>query len=100
MIDLTVTPLGTASTSMSEEVAAIWNMLEKYEGKIRYEQTAMSTLMEGDLDDIFAIVKEIHELPFQQGAKRVATNIRIDDRRDGKEQSIQEKLASAKKKMA
>ncbi|MEC2078566.1 thiamine-binding protein, partial [Metabacillus fastidiosus] len=40
----------------------------------------------------------IHEAPFNKGIKRVATNIRIDDRRD-RTSSMERKLESVKKQM-
>jgi uncharacterized protein (TIGR00106 family) len=58
----------------------------------------MGTIIEGDLDEILAVVRRMHEHPFAQGALRVSTSIRIDDRRDkvatieGKMRSVEEKL--------
>jgi len=42
---------------------------------------------------LFNVILAIHEAPFQKGLHRVATNIRIDDRRDKKVQ-MQDKLAA------
>ena len=44
----------------------------------------MNTLIEGELPVLFEVVQAIHEAPFNKGIQRVATNIRIDDRRDVK----------------
>ncbi len=58
----------------------------------------MGTIIEGDLDLILALARRLHEAPFKQGAARVTTTIRIDDRRDkagsiaGKIKAVQEKL--------
>jgi uncharacterized protein YqgV (UPF0045/DUF77 family) len=40
----------------------------------------------------------MHEVPFVNGAMRVSTTIRIDDRRD-KDASMEQKLSSVKGKM-
>ncbi|MGB3097134.1 MAG: MTH1187 family thiamine-binding protein, partial [Candidatus Deferrimicrobiaceae bacterium] len=60
--------------------------------------TAMGTIIEGDLDAILPVLRRMHEVPFAEGAKRVSTLIKIDDRRDrahsieGKVRSVTEKL--------
>lgn len=98
IIDITVIPIGTETPSVSGYVAEIHKVLQKYEGKIKYQLTPMSTLIEGDLKELLDVVREIHEVPFQKGIQRVATNIRIDDRRDktstmeGKLKAVNDKL--------
>lgn len=42
----------------------------------------MGTIVQGPLDRILELAREMHEVPFTMGAKRVATTIYIDDRRD------------------
>nr|WP_113930850.1 MTH1187 family thiamine-binding protein [Bacillus sp. P14.5] len=87
IVDVTVIPIGTATPSVSDYVAQLQKILKRHEdeGTISFKLTPMSTLIEGELPDLFRIVQEIHEAPFSQGIQRVATNIRIDDRRDKKE---------------
>jgi uncharacterized protein (TIGR00106 family) len=98
IIDVTVIPLGTSTPSVSEYVVEIQKVLQQYEGRIKFQLTPMSTLIEGDLKLLLEIVQEIHEVPFQKGLLRVCTNIRIDDRRD-KEHSMERKLESVQKKL-
>jgi uncharacterized protein (TIGR00106 family) len=98
IIDITVIPVGTSTPSVSEYVAEIQKVLQRYEGRIKYQLTPMSTLLEGELKELLDIVQEIHEVPFQKGLQRVCTNIRIDDRRD-KEHSMDRKLKSVQSKM-
>jgi uncharacterized protein YqgV (UPF0045/DUF77 family) len=59
----------------------------------------MGTIIEGDLDRILAVVREMHEAPFAEGAVRVSTLVKIDDRRD-KEHSIARKMRSVREKLA
>ncbi|TDL34548.1 MTH1187 family thiamine-binding protein [Jeotgalibacillus sp. S-D1] len=96
IVDVTIIPIGTDTPSVSKFVADIQRILIKWseEGKITYELTPMSTLIEGELSTLFEVVKEMHESPFIKGIERVATNIRIDDRRDRNDHSMQNKLAS------
>lgn len=98
IIDITVIPVGTGTPSVSEYVAEIHRVLQKYEGKVKVQLTPMSTLIEGDLTLLFEIAQEIHEVPFQKGLQRVCTNIRIDDRRD-KEHSMERKMQAVKAKL-
>lgn len=98
IVDVTVIPVGTATPSVSGYVAEIQKFLQEYEGQIKFELTAMSTLIEGDLQELLAVVQRLHELPFQKGAQRVCTNIRIDERRD-KEHSMEGKLKSVQNKL-
>ena len=58
----------------------------------------MSTILEGEMDDVLAAVKAMHEAPFRMGALRVSTTLRIDDRRD-KQITMEGKLAAVRKKL-
>ncbi|MED4530707.1 MTH1187 family thiamine-binding protein [Metabacillus fastidiosus] len=100
IVDVTVIPIGTADPSVSEYVADIQYILKKYEEeeKIKYQLTPMNTIIEGELSVLFEVIQAIHEAPFNKGIKRVATNIRIDDRRD-RTSSMERKLESVKKQM-
>lgn len=65
---------------------------------MRYQLTPMSTIIEADVDTIFKIAREMHEILFNEGIQRVVTNLRVDDRRDkeltmeGKVKAVMEKL--------
>ncbi|UNK19061.1 MTH1187 family thiamine-binding protein [Paenibacillus sp. N3/727] len=95
--EVTVIPIGTATTSLSMYVAEMQRVLEKQEG-ISYELTSMSTIIEGELNSVWGAISALHEAPFLSGAQRVSTSVKIDDRRDQvssskqKLQSVQEKL--------
>lgn len=101
IMEVTIVPLGTASPSVSHYVAEVHKVLEAAPEAIRFQLTPMSTILEGNLDDLFAVVRRMHEVPYSKGAQRVSTSIKIDDRRDkpstmaGKMQSVQEKLDGA-----
>ena len=95
--EVSVVPLGTKTTSVSQYVARAVKVLEQ-EKEIKYEMTAMGTIIEGDLDRILAAVKKMHERTFGEGVVRVVTTIKIDDRRD-KAQGMKEKVDSLKKKL-
>ena len=96
ILEISVVPIGTGNTSLSAYVADCLRMLKKE--KVRYELSSMGTNMEGDLKDLFKIALKMHQVPFKKGARRVATTIKIDDRRDkkgtleGKKRAVKNKL--------
>ena len=96
VVFLTLAPLGTGSPSISSYVAGVERILR--ETKLTHQLTAMGTIIEGDLDEILAVVRKMHEHPFTQGAVRVSTLIKIDDRRD-KPHTIAGKMASVQSKL-
>jgi uncharacterized protein (TIGR00106 family) len=96
VVFLTITPLGTGTPSVSRYVAGVERILR--ETRLTHQLTAMGTIIEGDLDEILAVVRKMHEHPFTQGAVRVSTSLRIDDRRD-KEHSIAGKMRSVEEKL-
>ena len=93
---LTITPLGTATPSVSAYVAGVERILQGT--SLTHQLTAMGTIIEGDVDEILAVVRRMHEHPFTMGAQRVSTSLRIDDRRD-KEHSIERKMRSVEEKL-
>jgi uncharacterized protein (TIGR00106 family) len=98
IVDVTVIPIGTTTPSVSSYVADIQKILKRYEeqGRIRYQLTPMNTIIEGDLPLLFEVIQAMHEVPFEKGLVRVATNIRIDDRRDIK-RNMEQKLESVER---
>jgi uncharacterized protein (TIGR00106 family) len=79
--ELHVVPLGTETCSLSHYVAACLDVLKQAKD-VTYQLTAMGTIVQGPLDRILELAREMHEVPFTMGARRVATTIYIDDRRD------------------
>lgn len=95
IMEISILPLGTASTSISSYVADCIKEVETSSGDLRVELTGMGTIVEGDLEELLALARRMHEVPFKNGAKRVVTTIKIDDRRD-KEASSDQKVHSVK----
>jgi len=97
MIDLSVVPVGTSSPSVSDYVAGAVKILKDEPG-IKYELTAMNTVIEGDLTKLLELAHRMHDSAFKAGAKRVVTTIRIDERRD-KPLTIEGKIKAVKDKL-
>jgi uncharacterized protein (TIGR00106 family) len=96
VVFVSITPIGVG-TSVSKYVAGVERIL-RASGLVN-QLTAMGTLIEGDLDEILRVIRKMHEHPFRQGAARVATYIKVDDRRD-KEHTIARKMRSVEEKLA
>lgn len=96
--DITIVPLGTKTTSVSEVVAEVHQLLKNTDLPIKYELTSMSTIIEGEPDDLYNIIRQVHEVPFLKGHQRIALNIRIDDRRD-KESGMAMKLKAVNERL-
>jgi uncharacterized protein (TIGR00106 family) len=96
VVFLTIAPLGTGTPSVSRYVAGVEKILRST--RLTHQLTAMGTIIEGDLDEILAVVRRMHEHPFTEGAVRVSTLLKIDDRRD-KEHTIAGKMASVEEKL-
>jgi len=97
MVEVSVVPLGTGSASVSRYVARAVKVLQGEEG-VKYELGAMGTIIEGDLARLMALVGKMHEAVFAAGAMRVATTVKIDERRD-KALSASGKLASLRREL-
>ncbi|GBF10096.1 MTH1187 family thiamine-binding protein [Tepidibacillus infernus] len=98
IVEVTITPLGTGTPSVSHYVAEVHKVLEQAPETLKYQLTPMSTIIEGELQDILSVIQRMHEVPFEKGALRVSTSIKIDDRRD-KKASMEQKLKSVQEKL-
>lgn len=92
--EVAVAPLGTGTPSLSAYVADVEKVLQNYP-TVKSMLTPMSTVLEGDLDEILKIIRDMHEAPFLKGVLRVSTRIVIDDRRD-KRLTMQGKMDAVK----
>ncbi|MGA8573951.1 MAG: MTH1187 family thiamine-binding protein [Desulfobaccales bacterium] len=93
IMEINVVPLGLGQTSLGDHIAALVKYLENK--NIPYELTDMGTLVHGQPEMLLQVAQALHELPFQQGVKRVLTHISMDDRRD-QEVSLGDKKKSVR----
>lgn len=97
VVEISVTPLGTATPSVSAYVADCLKIVK--ESGLNYQLTPMGTILEGDIDTIFDLVRRMHKAPFSAGAVRVSTLIKIDDRRDRADHTMAGKVASVTRRL-
>ncbi len=96
--DLTVLALGREGASAGEYIAAIQRRLAQQE-RVRYRMHAMGTSLEGSVDEILAVVAELHALPFELGVSRVYTVLKLDERRDKPDQTLEDKVRSVERRL-
>jgi len=81
IVEVSIVPLGVPTTSLSPYVARALEVLQQ--SRLSYELTAMGTIISGDLDDIWPVLRRMHESCFEKSeVLRVLTQIKVDDRRD------------------
>jgi uncharacterized protein (TIGR00106 family) len=96
--DLTVIALGRAEAGASKYIAAIQRRLAAQD-RVRYRLHAMGTELEGTTSDILAVVGELHSVPFEQGIARVYTVLKLDERRDRPDQTLDDKVRSVERRL-
>ncbi|MCL5957777.1 MAG: MTH1187 family thiamine-binding protein [Chloroflexi bacterium] len=87
--EVSIEPIGMGDPSYSNVVAESVKVLERQKD-VKYQITAMSTILEGDRNRILQVVQEMEDACFRAGAKRCVTNLRIDERRDQPMRNIQQ----------
>src|SRR3954451_9534408 len=96
--DLTVIGLGRQSASASEYIAEMQRRL-KAQDKVRYKLHAMGTELEGKVEDILEVVRQLHNVPFEAGLPRVYTVLKLDERMDKPMQTLEDKVHSVEEQM-
>ncbi|RMF47831.1 MAG: thiamine-binding protein [Deltaproteobacteria bacterium] len=98
VVEISVAPLGTGSPGVSEYVAGALAVLR--ESGLTYQLTPMGTVIEGDIGEIFPVLLKMHQSPFDRGAVRVSTLIKIDDRRDRSDHGMKHKVEAVQRLLA
>ncbi|MDQ4048829.1 MAG: MTH1187 family thiamine-binding protein [Actinomycetota bacterium] len=96
--DLTVIALGRPDASAGEYIAAIQRRLASQD-RVGYRMHAMGTSLEGTTADILALVEDLHAVPFEQGVPRVYTVLKLDERRDRPDQTLDDKVRSVEARL-
>lgn len=98
--EFSVVPIGRGE-SLAGPVARVLDIVDK--SGLPYQLTAMGTLVEGDWDEVLALIQRCHEA-MRGEAGRVSTHITIDDRPGtsgriaGKVRDVEESLGRPLKK--
>ena len=95
IVDLSVVPLGVG-VSLSPYVAACEKVLK--DAGLKTMLHGYGTNVEGEWDEVFAAVKQCHEVVHAMGAPRVSTTMRVGTRTD-RAQTLADKVRSVEEKM-
>ena len=96
--DLCIIPMGIEESGLGEYVAKAVQIIE--ESGLNYQLTAMGTQIESnDLKQLYAVCASVQEAIFEMGAPRVYTVLKIDDRRDKENRTLEEKIKSVENRM-
>ena len=94
--DLCIIPMGIEESSVGKYVAKAAQIIEK--SGLNYQITAMGTQIESDsLKELYEVCGEVQESIFEMGAPRVYTVLKIDDRRDKENRTLNKKIKSVEK---
>ena len=81
IVEVKVLPIGTDEASISSYIQDCFEIASSAIG-VESVLTPTATLLEGDLDDVLAVVEAMHQSPFYSGVDRVITSVTIDERLD------------------
>lgn len=101
-VEVAIDPIGTASTSESDFIASAERVLMHAVSQgvdVNFKIGPMSTTLEGEFYQMLSLIAQMHEASFEEGAKRVISTIRIDDRRD-KQTDLQHQVDVVEQKLA
>ena len=79
--EIFITPLGTGDATIREYIRALLPIVQA--SGLRYQLTAMGTQVEGPIDALLALTKQLHDATFtaSHGTDRVVTHLRLDERK-------------------
>lgn len=90
LVELSIVPVGTGSTSVSGYIRQAVNILK--DKGLNYRVTPMGTVIEGNMEEVLEVCKQMHlSVLNTSDVKRVVTTIKIDDRKD-KELTMESKV--------
>ena len=96
IVAVSISPIGSG-VGVADYVAEALRVLQAQE-RVRFELGPMFTTLEGDLDEILALVRDMQEAVFAAGALRVSTVLKIDDRRD-RAAGMEDKVRAVQRKL-
>ncbi len=100
LAEFSISPLDKG-ISLSKYVARSLELIEK--SGLPYKITPMATIVEGEVDEVFDLIKRCHKR-MREDCARVSTHVRIDDRvgatgrLEGKVKAVEKHLGHELKK--
>ncbi|KAJ5738000.1 hypothetical protein N7493_001155 [Penicillium malachiteum] len=97
LADFCLIPIGTASASVSSQIAEVQRLIEA--SGVKYTMHSAGTTLEGSWDRVHEVIGQAHTLLHEQGVVRIQTDIRVGSRTD-KEQTAEDKVNKVKELLA
>ncbi len=94
LIQFSVVPIGVGS-SIGDKLAEVLRIVDS--SGLPYKVNPMGTVVEGEWDEVMALVRKCHEAVMKTG-ERALTTISVDDRK-GKPNRLEEKVKSVEKRI-
>jgi uncharacterized protein (TIGR00106 family) len=94
LIEFSIVPVGSGS-SIGDRLAEVLKIVD--DSGLPYKVNPMGTVVEGEWDELFRLVKKCHSVVIKQ-EERVITTISVDDRKE-KPNRIEEKVKSIEKRL-
>ena len=93
--DFAILPVGTKTTECKDYVTAAVQSIK--DSGLNYQLTGMGTQIEADNLELYAAIATAQEAIFELGIGRVYTVIKIDDRRDLENRTLDAKVDTVEK---
>ena len=93
LVEFSILPVGKG-VSLSDDVAKVVGIVAK--SSLPYKVTEMGTIVEGDWDEVFSLIKRCHMALLGESA-RLVTTLKIDDRK-GRSDLLKTRLNSLEEK--
>ena len=89
--DFAILPVGTETTEWKDYVTAAVQSIK--DSGLSYQLTGMGTQIEADnLEELYSAIAKAQEAVFEVGVGRVYTVIKVDDRRDLENRTLDAKV--------
>jgi uncharacterized protein (TIGR00106 family) len=95
IVEVSFVPIG-AGVSLSAHVAEVLKIIR--ESGLDHEFHSMGTNVEGEWEEVMALVRRCQDRLFELGAPRVSTTMKISERRD-KAYHMRDKVDSVKRRL-
>ena len=94
--DFAILPVGSETTECKEYVTAAVQSIKN--SGLDYQLTGMGTQIQADnLNELYTAIAEAQEAIFKLGIGRVYTVIKVDDRRDVENRTLDAKVSTVEK---
>ena len=96
--DFAILPVGTETTNCKDYIAVAVQSIK--DSGLNYQLTGMGTQIEADnLEELYSAIAEAQEAIFELGIGRVYTVIKVDDRRDVENRTLDAKISTVNEKL-